>query len=98
MVHINSQNSSKELEIYMSRKRKDDSLWLATARVKGIRFVAIAAKKPQSPSFRLTRMQFRSISLNDLDDLYKLGKQQCIPEAQLTTEPPDFQITRLPSS
>lgn len=78
----------------MSQNRKENSLWLATVQVKDIRFVAIAAKKPQSPSFRLTRMQFRSISLNDLDDLYKLGKQHCIPEAQ----PAKTSSTQLPHS
>jgi hypothetical protein len=73
----------------MSQNRKNDSLWLAATQIKGIRFAAIAAKKPQSSKFRLNRMKFRSISLNDLDDLYKLGKQHCMPEAS-----PDWRHSR----
>jgi hypothetical protein len=59
----------------MNRKRAKESVWLGTAQIGNMQFVAISTDKPKPPKFATASLSFHSILAKDLDALYKIAKR-----------------------
>ena len=58
----------------MNGTRRPRAIWIGTAAVGNIRFVAIARDEPEQQSFAIRGLKFRAVQIKDLDDLYQLAK------------------------
>ena len=58
----------------MSQTEKQECLWVGTARIDDMQFVAIGRKKPKSAAFAVAIKSFHLVPLKELDFLYKTAK------------------------
>lgn len=56
-------------------KSNEKSLWLGTARLGNIQFIAVSLNELKPPEAAVATISFSSVRLKDLDALYKLGKR-----------------------
>jgi len=54
---------------------KQECLWLGSAEIGNLLFVAISLNKPKPPDFATASIHFHPIPLKTLDDLYKTAKR-----------------------